>query len=132
MLKLQDLASHLYWKHEMKNRERVLSMFNPEASEFTVYNLVDVNREVFKSDHPAYYHPAPGRGPTEEAKEDVNADAKGHVNADVNVKEQLADDGTDLDTSFPDFGWEHAVSVAFEFCCSVFAFFGAREGLGHP
>ena len=27
----KELADHLYWRHEMKNRERMLSLFNPEA-----------------------------------------------------------------------------------------------------
>ena len=52
----KEIAQHLYWKHEMKNRERILSMFNSESLEFTIYNLVDTNREAYKADHPAYCH----------------------------------------------------------------------------
>ena len=52
----KEVAQHLYWKHEMKNRERILSMFNSESLEFTIYSLVDTNREAYKSDHPAYCH----------------------------------------------------------------------------
>ena len=56
---IKELADHLYWRHEMKNRERMLSLYNPNASVFSVYNLVEANREVYKPDHPAYCHWAP-------------------------------------------------------------------------
>ena len=67
---IKELADHLYWRHEMKNRERMLSLFNPNASVFSVYNLVEANREVFKPDHPAYCHWAPNNLINDNIKED--------------------------------------------------------------